>query len=138
LAKVQNIIEKEFVNQTLHILQNYEGPYGVTLLLNCLLGLIVLPQERYFGHTEDNRLGIKELGIDDEDIKSWGDIREDGKTGAQLLRCMRNSIAHIQIKSISENGEIASLSFADKSGFKVVLSLEKIKTMVYKLAEYIH
>ena len=56
---MQNIIEKEFVNQTLHILQNYEGPYGVTLLLNCLLGLIVLPQERYFGHTEDNRLGIK-------------------------------------------------------------------------------
>ena len=67
-----------------------------------------------------------------------GGYQEDGKTGAQLLRCMRNSIAHIQIKSISENGEIASLSFADKSGFKVVLSLEKIKTMVYKLAEYIH
>jgi hypothetical protein len=138
LVTEQKNIEKEFVQRTLQIMQEYDGPYGVTLLVNCLLGLIVLPKERDFNHiAERNNLQFTDLGIEDGDIKSWGNISDEEQTVARFLRCMRNSIAHIHIESISEAGEIDSLLFIDKSGFEASLSIEKIKNMVTKLAEQV-
>lgn len=128
-------IEKDFVERTLHILENYDGPYGVTLLVNCLLGLIVLPKERDFNHVLQNKdLSFDDLGLEDGDILSWGKIKEEERDVARFMRCMRNSIAHIHIESISAEGEIESLRFIDKSGFEAVMGIEKIKTMVKKFA----
>ncbi len=131
-------IEKEFVQHTLQIMQDYDGPFGVTLLVNCLLGLIVLPKERNFTYiVERDNLQFQDLGIEDGDIRSWGKFGEEQQTVARFLQCMRNSIAHIHIESTSEAGEIDSLLFIDKSGFEASLSIEKIKEMVTKLAEKI-
>ena len=131
-------IEKDFVERTLHILENYDGPYGVTLLVNCLLGLIVLPKERDFNHVLQNKdLSFDDLGLEDGDILSWGKIKEEERDVARFMRCMRNSIAHIHIESISAEGEIESLRFIDKSGFEAVMGIEKIKTMVKKFASYL-
>ena len=131
-------IEKDFVENTLHILQNYDGRYGVTLLVNCLLGLIVLPKERDYNHISGKEgIHFYDLGIEDSDIRSWGNIEEGQRTAARFLRCMRNSIAHIHIESISSEGEIESLLFSDKSGFEAVLRIEKIKDIAKKLADYV-
>jgi len=95
-------------------------------------------KERDFNHiAERNNLQFTDLGIKDGDIKSWGNISDEEQTVARFLRCMRNSIAHIHIESISEAGEIDSLLFIDKSGFEASLSIEKIKNMVTKLAEQV-
>ena len=135
MATEQKNIEKEFVQHTLQILLDYEGPFGVTLLVNCLLGLIVLPRERGFIYiAERDNLQFEDLGIADEDIRSWGRFKDKERTVARFLGCMRNSIAHVHIESISESGEIESLLFIDKSGFEAVLSIEKIKGRVIKLA----
>jgi hypothetical protein len=131
----QRAIEKDFVQNTLHILQNYHGPYGVTLLVNCLLGLIVLPREKDYNHiSEKESVHFNDLGIEDEDIRSWG---EGERTAARFIKCMRNSIAHIQIESITKDGEIESLLFTDNSGFEAVLCIDKIKDIVKRLAAYI-
>ena len=132
------VIERDFMTRTLHILDNYQGPYGVTLLINCLLGLIVLPRERGFNKIS-HRQGIDfcDLGIDPQDI-CWGQIADQEKTASRFLQGMRNSVAHIKIESISDQGEIDSLRFRDQSGFEVVLSLEKLKEMVMRVAQYIH
>jgi len=131
-------IEKEFVQNTLHILQNYRGAYGVTLLVNCLLGLIVLPRERNYNHiSEKEMFNFCDLGIEHGDIRSWGNIKKDERTAARFIKCMRNSIAHIQIESISRDGEIESLLFFENSGFEAVLSIKKLKNIVFKLVEYI-
>ncbi|MEW5922317.1 MAG: HEPN family nuclease [Bacillota bacterium] len=133
----QKNIEKDFVERTLHILDNYDGPYGVTLLINCLLGLIVLPKEKDFNHISGSKdIHFHDLGLEDGDIRSWGNIREEQRTVASFIRCMRNSIAHIHIESISAEGEIESLLFIDKSGFEAVLGIGKIKNMVKKFASY--
>ncbi len=138
LATDQKNIEKEFVQHTLQIMQDYDGPFGVTLLVNCLLGLIVLPKERNFTYiVERDNLQFQDLGIEEGDIRSWGRFKEEQQTVARFLQCMRNSIAHIHIESISEAGEIDSLRFIDKSGFEASLSIEKIKEIVTKLAEKI-
>ena len=134
----QKSIEKEFVDRTLHILEYYHGPYGVTLLVNCLLGLIVLPKERDFNHiSHDKALHLHDLGLGDGVILSWGKIKEEERNVARFLRCMRNSIAHIHINSISADGEIELLRFIDKSGFEAVLHVNKIKIMVKKIASYL-
>jgi hypothetical protein len=134
----QKTLEKEFVERTLHILQNYEGPYGVTLLINCLLGMIVLPKEKDFNHISgSDGIHFSDLGIEDGDIRSWGKIEEEGRTAACFIKSMRNSIAHIRIESISNEGEIESLLFSDKTGFEAVLSIEKIKQMAMKLSEFV-
>ncbi len=134
----KRLLEKNFVDNTLHILENYDGPYGVTLLVNCLLGLIVLPEERDFNHiNERSGIHFHDLGIRDEDIRSWGNIAEDKRTASRFLRSMRNSVAHIHIDSISEDGEIRSLLFSDNTGFEAVFSVDKLKSIVMKLADYI-
>jgi hypothetical protein len=131
-------IEKDFVQRTLHILDHYDGPYGVTLLINCLLGLIVLPRERgYRRISEKNVLHFAALGIREGDIRSWGNISPQEKTAARFLRSMRNAVAHIKIESISREGEIESLRFRDESGFEAVFGIETVKEMVRKLADYI-
>lgn len=130
--------EKDFVLRTLHILQNYDGPYGVTLLINCMLGLIVLPKERGYNHiAEPDGIRFSDLGLNEDDVKCWGNVSVKEQTAARFIRCIRNSVAHIQIESISKEGEITSLCFNDESGFQAILPIEKIKEMTYRLAEYI-
>ncbi|MCW3491025.1 HEPN family nuclease [Dethiobacter alkaliphilus] len=134
----RQVVEKDFVTRTMHILENYDGPYGVTLLINCLLGLIVLPRERGFNRVcHQEGIGFSDLGIDPQEI-CWGRIAEQEQTASRFLQCMRNSVAHIKIESISEQGEIESLRFKDQSGFEVVMKIEKVKELATKLAQYIH
>lgn len=131
-------IQKDFVERTLHILENYEGPYGVTLLINCLLGLIVLPREKDFNHiTEREGIRFHDLGLKQGEIRSWGSIAEGERTAARFLRCMRNAVAHIKIESISREGEIESLRFTDSSGFEAVFEVERLKDMAYRLSDFI-
>jgi hypothetical protein len=131
-------IAKDFVSRTLHILDNYDGPYGVTLLVNCLLGLIVLPRERGYKHiSEKNGIHFSDLGIKESDIICWGKISEQEKSATRFLRSMRNAVAHIKIESITSEGEIESLHFHDESGFEAVFTIETVKQMVRQLADYI-
>ncbi|MCR3923485.1 MAG: HEPN family nuclease [Firmicutes bacterium] len=132
-----NCIGSEFIMRTLHILTNYEGPYGVTLLVNCLLGLIVLPKEKDIHHiSHRDHIHFFDLGIEESDI-SWGNIDESERTAARFLRCLRNSVAHLQLESISEDGEIQSLRFSDHMGFEVVFRIDSLKEMLKKLAKHL-
>ncbi|NLZ93412.1 MAG: hypothetical protein GX922_05300 [Firmicutes bacterium] len=132
-----NCIEKEFVTRTLHILKHYDGPYGVTLLVNCLLGLIVLPKEKDFGHImEEEKLRFSDLGINAEAI-NWGEIKEEEQNATRFLRCLRNSVAHLKIESLSKEGEIEALRFSDQCGFEAVLKIEQLKKMLERFAAYL-
>jgi HEPN family protein len=37
--------ERDFMRRTLKLVQDYQGPYDATLLLNCLLGLLIVTKE---------------------------------------------------------------------------------------------
>lgn len=136
----QKGMEADFVDRTLQILKDYNGPYGVTLLVNCLLGLIILPKEKDFNHiSSPDGIDFYDLGIDEKcEIRSWGKIAGEDRTAARFLRCMRNSVAHIKIESLTHEGEIESLRFSDDSGFEAVFTIHRLKEMLFKLARYIH
>lgn len=36
---------KSFMRRTLEIARDYKGPHDATLLINCMLGLLVVPKE---------------------------------------------------------------------------------------------
>ena len=134
----EQAIQRDFVDRTIHIIEHYDGPYGVTLLVNCLLGLIVLPKEKDFNHISDrDHIHFFDLGIRENDIKSWGKIEECERTAARFLRCLRNSVAHLQIESILDDGQIESLRFMDNSGFEAVFSIDTLKSILFRLANHI-
>ena len=127
-------MERDFVERTIHIIQDYDGPYGVTLLVNCLLGLIVLPKEKNFNHISGRgQIHFCDLGVKESEI-TWGSITEDERTASRFIRCMRNSVAHIKIESLSHEGEIESLRFSDNSGFVAVFRVERLKEMLIRFA----
>jgi hypothetical protein len=37
--------ERDFMRRTLKLVQDYQGPYDATLLLNCVLGLLIVTKE---------------------------------------------------------------------------------------------
>jgi len=80
-----------------------------------------------------NRIHFCDLGIEESQI-SWGSIAEDERTASRFISCMRNSVAHIKIESISHEGEIESLRFSDNSGFAAVFRIERLKEMLVRFA----
>lgn len=112
----------EFVRRTKEILQDYSGKRDMTLLLNCTLGLIILPYEK--GRSSRNQRiwktsieDIKELhGVQ---IDIFNPIKYRHKTTKQLeyypknlesiLRKIRNGIAHQHIEPVNADGEFCGV-----------------------------
>ena len=38
--------ERSFSDHTLQLVRGYEGPFDATLMVNCLLGLLVVPKDK--------------------------------------------------------------------------------------------
>jgi hypothetical protein len=45
LVSYNSDFERAFIERSLALVQQYSGPYDAALLLNCLLGLLVVPKE---------------------------------------------------------------------------------------------
>jgi hypothetical protein len=118
--------EVEFVERTQRILIEYSGEYKLTNLLNCMIGLIVLPNER--AQNDFPTLwerDIKDIPIySDLKINIFNPIRgKDRNTGVidyypttlkVFLRKLRNSIAHQNIEPINEGGLFVGAVFRNK------------------------
>jgi hypothetical protein len=67
---------RSFMRRTLDIAKTYEGPYDATLLINCMIGLLVVPKEA---------LIAKIPGAPFESLADWGirprSIRSVGRCG---------------------------------------------------------
>jgi len=104
-------LESEFVERTLKLIEQYyaqleqyefEEQFNYTLTINCLLGLIVMPKELAVTHIPNERLvgetrekiGLKESRLGDH-IKTLRD----------LVKALRNSIAHFDIQVISQDDQ---------------------------------
>jgi len=129
---------KDFIKRTIEIIQSYNSikgeKYEVTLLINCLTGLLVLPREKYYAQIPDDNL---------KDLEGWGinigHIKEVncpicGYKLNNIVRHMRNSIAHMHVDALNEKGKIIKLRFKD-SGFKAEIPINALEEFVKKLAE---
>jgi len=58
-----NNFEHSFMQHTLDIVRNYKGPYDASILVNCLLGLLIVPKET----------SLEAIPLDPvSDLQKWG------------------------------------------------------------------
>lgn len=104
-------IEHDFIDRTMRLISQYESvlhrfpfeeQYNYTLLLNCLLGIIVLPKERLYTHIPNPRLTSKlksEMGLVNSIINpNYSHLRN-------LIHGLRNSIAHFSVEIRSNTND---------------------------------
>ena len=130
--------ERAFMDRSLVLVKQYEGPYDATLLLNCLLGLLVVPKE----------LCLKSLPTDPiDDSRKWGISPDAIQLGAPitlqcLVRRLRNAVAHFHFKPDPDRGEVEAFDFWDKDppprarvNFRARVKLSELREFVERLAE---
>jgi len=105
----------EFIDRTINIMCSYRGKYNITLLLNCLLGLIILPSEfynrksgRFFAADISDIFEIQEMlnGIVFNPTKNTKNGWIPDKHNLRnLLKKIRNGVSHQQIECEEINGK---------------------------------
>ncbi|MBE0504719.1 MAG: hypothetical protein IBX46_11375 [Desulfuromonadales bacterium] len=131
-------IINDFNKRTKKLLDSYDGEYDVTLLVNCCLGLLVLPKEKCLKDIPDIEIPI--------DSSIWGINRKSvtvkcDKCGYKLpyiIKKIRNGICHFDIKSIpNENKNIEFLEIKDRDGFKATFSIDQLKELAVSLSNHL-
>ena len=157
-------MEVDFIRRTLEIIDQYaelvrgrvdkDQEYEVTLLMNCLLGLLIYPQQIAHHKGWQPWLSTAKLSYEDS---QWGLSREmlrsagylndnqtkigyERLTVRNLIRQMRNAAAHARfyVGDHSDNqGQITEIEFKDEEredGFHLVIPVANLKTFVRRLA----
>lgn len=137
--------EFDFVKRTREILHQYEKlqpegeeKYEVTLLLNCFVGLLILPKEYWYEKLPTTEVDENEWGINPKLINH---IEGNSKSVQQIARRFRNSITHYRFEVFSnKKGEIGSIEFNDCKGnnstFKAEIPVENLKLFLKKLSDW--
>jgi hypothetical protein len=133
--------ERDFMNRTSANLARYTGKHDSTMLLNCMVGLLIVPRERLL------RLLPDEPSWNPED---WGIRREAivcverGKGSDPADRSirwfvikLRNAVAHFHILPVHEAGCVKGFEFWDKSGFRALLSLPSLRQFLERLLQWL-
>lgn len=116
-----NDIESEFIERTLKLIDQYhqvldnypfEEQFNYTLVINCLLGLIVMPKERVISYVPTERLTKEYQAVIGSPSLELG---ANVATMRDLIKALRNAVAHFDIKVASENdGNLVDwLEFSD-------------------------
>ncbi|PYK17717.1 MAG: hypothetical protein DME55_09095 [Verrucomicrobia bacterium] len=132
---------RSFMQRTLNIATSYEGPHDATLLINCLLGLLIVPKEALFEKVPTSRFeSLAEWGINPSSIKRFGrcEYGDEHKPNLrQLVRRLRNAVAHFKIDPLHEKGTVKGFAFRDRNGFHAEVSLPEIQSFVSKLSKHL-
>lgn len=141
--------EFDFVKRTKLILEQYdsidlsnmqEEKYEITLCMNCLLGLVVLPQQEWTNRIPDMNLD-KDWFIKKSHITN---IVGDQYKIKEIVRHVRNSISHANVTPISKdkgaNKKITHLRFKDYNRddeltFHAEIPVETLKKFALKFAD---
>lgn len=123
-----------FLNRTLALVHEYKGAHEATLLVNCLLGLLVLPKEVILAkNSYEHFPSIEKMGIRASSIINAGNNKNQPKP-KELIRRLRNAVAHFRIEPIHKNGEIEGYTFKDNNEFHANLSLTEIRELIISIS----
>lgn len=133
--------QRAFIERSLVLVQEYKGPFDATLLLNCLLGLLVVPKESCLAAIPlDPIESLGSWGISPKTIRSFGKStgeNDNPRNLRGLVWRLRNAVAHFQFKPVPDRGEVKAFNFTDRSGFDATISLAELRLFVERLASHI-
>lgn len=110
----------DFIGRTLENLKNAEqyAPYEITLFINSLLGLLIIPEQKQYKNLNKIRLDKKILTEFCKNVHcpdKQGEIMEE----QALMRHLRNAIAHVNIKfGTDDENQISRICFFDSETCK--------------------
>ena len=138
--------EFDFVERTKKIIEQYDSltipekdKFEVTLLLNCLVGLLILPQQNWYDNLPSEIISQKEWGIAPEHIS----FIKHGETKniKDISRHLRNSVAHYRLKAFdNSSNKISRIKFEDfeQSGnktFEALIPLANLRQFTNRLSD---
>lgn len=126
-----NSFELDFIQRTLSIMDEYKGEYDATLLMNCLLGLLILPRERLFDNIQN-----KPLSECSKPISDLGTCLNNRCDLKELIRYLRNAVAHFNVKPMSEGHVVVAFSFKS-NGLRALIPLTLLREFVMELASHL-
>lgn len=134
---------RSFMGRTLTLANEYQGPLDATLLINCLLGLLIVPKEALLIDKIPSAafVSIEDWGISPNSIKSFGKCdqgHEHEPNLKQLVRRLRNAVAHFKIDPIHRDGKVTAFTFRDRNGFHADVPLAELKEFVVSLSNHLH
>jgi len=132
---------RSFTRRTLTLVGDYDGALDATLLINCLLGLLIVPKETLVDKIPTTPFeSLQEWGINPNSIRKVGRCEfghEHRPNLRQLVRRLRNAVAHFRIEPKHEAGLVVGYCFQDQGGFHAIISLSEIRVLVEKLAAHL-
>lgn len=137
--------EYDFIERTKKIIKQYETikekeEYEVTLLLNCFVGLLILPQQYWYDHQPETMISEKDWGILPENVTFIK--KEEIKNVKNVVRHLRNAISHYRFSAFGdENKNISHIKFEDydmssNKTFEATLSVDSINKFVSIFSEH--
>lgn len=116
---------KNFFERTKKIIENTSNAeYEVTLLCNCLLGILVFPEQKFYDELDDSLLS-------DEEFKKLqkGFLGKKHNTVKKVFKRMRNAVTHCNIKfesatTYSYDEQIKFIYFYDDPDFELKTNLD--------------
>jgi hypothetical protein len=134
--------ELSFSEHTLAIVEAYSGKYDATLLINCLLGLLVVPKETMLNAIPETQLSeLEKWGIAPSSIKASGKSKGKNDPDPQTLRGlvfnMRHAVAHFNIKPMPSDGDVKAFEFKNDRGLNAVISITELREFVKRLSDHL-
>jgi HEPN pEK499 p136 len=133
--------EHSFSEHTLQLVQSYNGPYEATLIVNCLLGLLVVPKETVLNAIPESPLSeLPKWGISENCIKNPGlptpkNPRPETLRG--LVTNLRHSVAHFRIKPVPATESVHSFEFRNDKKLHAVIPITELRNFVRLLSEHL-
>lgn len=122
--------KKDFVKRTIMIIESASNcQYEVTLLVNCLMGLVGLPTEKT---SQTDAKFIKTCVTELHRIHA---VTKDSGDDQKTFRALRNAVAHMRISMSNEGGKIDSIQFCDTAS-KAANSHTELSFTVQQLKDY--
>ena len=131
-------IEVDFIKRTLELIGKYKGNYEVTLLINCCLGLLVLPREKHYKSIPKQEIPTTGTlwGLSRDSVTV--DCQHCGYILSDIIRRIRNGICHFHVKTLpDDSGEISKIEIKDRGKFKAVLSVDEFRELSVSLARHV-
>ncbi|MDQ7961055.1 MULTISPECIES: HEPN family nuclease [Flavobacterium] len=135
----------ELIKRTKKLIESYDGIFNITLLMNCILSLIVLPQQhnariRRLGFMNNNLYDIPEIEFVLNSPNFQFDNRNYNNDLKNLLNRIRNGIAHQRIEAISQNSNWTGIIIEDYDrsgnvGLHLELTIVEIQTLAFYIAD---
>lgn len=133
--------ERDFMRRTLQLVEQYEGPHDATLLLNCLLGLLIVPKEASLTRIPlDPVADLEKWGISPTSIRRCGrqnKANPNPETLRGVVHNLRNAVAHFRFSPQHRGGRVAAFDFEDDNGFEATVEIAEMRIFVERLARHL-